>query len=895
MAPEPESSPDPPRTVNQSVLPETRREWAALVMGVLVLFHAVALIWGIAASLLGSLTEELELDSWISWIGGLLALHLLVWGGLMVWGRMEQLRRLSSTLIDVVASAPFDNTRQAGAIRSWLQEKAVPEISRAARAFGGSLLTSIVAAFVIALITNLALLGTLMVTNLQSERLGEQNELITLEGRITSLNQQFQQEQAEAELLYNQISAILLDPEAPIHQQIFALRNLPRAMAYPVHRVDGEKLEEYRKASPDAQDGIDLKRASYPNLIPLRDLFRGYLAFDRVGTALQGLEAPHDALSGSALTEEQRRALEPLGELSAEILRTLARLGPPGSIRVDEEDYAWEDQPSRSLPEGKERIAVWHYLNPPPGPEDEEAETRSDPGRVPWPLQPLELDRVRAEPDPERRNFPPEVFVNLTFLARWETRGLQLPFLPTEGIRIVLENDADLRRAQLPGANLFRAELPGADLFRAQLPGADLIGAELARADLTRAQLPGAYLLDAELPGANLFRVQLPGANLYGAELPGVDLGGADLAGANLYGAELAGADLGRAELPGANLAHAELPGANLTRADLATADLSLAELPGADLTEVELFGAELVGAQLFGEAAKVVRKVLPSRFGEGLAVYHVTELKTASNETRPSQKLKLPGVLLEGVVLNGEVVRLTKPSHEPPRVLPPNAPEFDRTVYERFLESRWERVTLPVSHMESAKAYFGEDAVTVVNLSTSTGDLVRVPSSLTPSRLRKMYELSEFGFSLRRLFDLIRQSGPGWVFEADRQVRFVDDNGHYPAFLDEATREAFLQALGPKPKPGDDGFSPELEQAWCRVRCDLDRVVTEKTHPELFASRKEWSLEKAWEIAKSGETDPFKPLYRPGPPTGLQREPVTDCDCKNADETEATPASPHR
>lgn len=70
---------------------------------------------------------------------------------------------------------------------------------------------------------------------------------------------------------------------------------------------------------------------------------------------------------------------------------------------------------------------------------------------------------------------------------------------------------------------------------------------ELANADLVRAELPGAHLADIGLEDATLI-----GADLHGADLREAILTGADLRGANLDGASLDGGILGGADRQGA-------------------------------------------------------------------------------------------------------------------------------------------------------------------------------------------------------------------------------------------------------------------------------------------------------------------------------------------------------
>jgi uncharacterized protein YjbI with pentapeptide repeats len=100
-----------------------------------------------------------------------------------------------------------------------------------------------------------------------------------------------------------------------------------------------------------------------------------------------------------------------------------------------------------------------------------------------------------------------------------------------------------------------------ADLGYADLSGADLGYADLSGADLRYANLRHANLRHANLSGANLIGANLRYANLSDANLGDANLSGANLSGANLIGADLIGADLRHANLSGANLSGADLSG----------------------------------------------------------------------------------------------------------------------------------------------------------------------------------------------------------------------------------------------------------------------------------------------------------------------------------------------
>ena len=97
-----------------------------------------------------------------------------------------------------------------------------------------------------------------------------------------------------------------------------------------------------------------------------------------------------------------------------------------------------------------------------------------------------------------------------------------------------LENNVDLR-----GANLRDADIRGADLRVADLRGADLRGANLTDAHLDQSDLSGADLTYANLTDACLFCADLTGANLTDANLTGANLIGVNLTDVNMVGVTL--------------------------------------------------------------------------------------------------------------------------------------------------------------------------------------------------------------------------------------------------------------------------------------------------------------------------------------------------------------------
>jgi hypothetical protein len=102
------------------------------------------------------------------------------------------------------------------------------------------------------------------------------------------------------------------------------------------------------------------------------------------------------------------------------------------------------------------------------------------------------------------------------------------------------------------GKVLFRSE--SAETLKDALEQAVQQEINLRWADLDGARLDGARLDGARLDGASLVRASLDGARLDGARLDGARLDGASLDGARLVRASLDGASLDGARLDGANL-----------------------------------------------------------------------------------------------------------------------------------------------------------------------------------------------------------------------------------------------------------------------------------------------------------------------------------------------------
>lgn len=116
--------------------------------------------------------------------------------------------------------------------------------------------------------------------------------------------------------------------------------------------------------------------------------------------------------------------------------------------------------------------------------------------------------------------------------------------------------------------------------------------------NLANLELPGLDMAFANLDEADLRRAVLPGSKAYETRLENANLEGADLTRTHWARVHASGAKMRLATLRRAGLRSAELNGANFFRADLHRADLRYAELFGARFEKASLAGANFIGAQ---------------------------------------------------------------------------------------------------------------------------------------------------------------------------------------------------------------------------------------------------------------------------------------------------------
>ena len=270
----------------------------------------------------------------------------------------------------------------------------------------------------------------------QLGRFTEQNRLLETQNAVITANQRFQTEREAAQRRYDEIVEVLSNLDASIGTQVCAVQSIPEAMLMQVHVVTDEM----------STTGALTFNATYPNLVPLRRRFQAFIREDRVGRALAMANVP--PIEGG-MTEDQAKALKPLGQVSDAIARTLHRLGPPHGEDPNHSLWRWDAQSASRVP------ACRDLLSP---------ETKS-----------LDLRHVS---DLDGAQLP--FLLHVSFSIRSSTRGI-----------IKFADRVNMQSTSLQRAFLFHASLRGARLELARLQGADLLGVSLQGADLYAASLQG--------------------------------------------------------------------------------------------------------------------------------------------------------------------------------------------------------------------------------------------------------------------------------------------------------------------------------------------------------------------------------------------------------------------
>ena len=504
--------------------------------------------------------------------------------------------------LKAVYDALRENPERAASADYWFRE-APANLLPALQALGAKLGFASALTALTAIVANLILLATLVVSQLQADRLREQNTLLSTSNDVALLQARTSFELDVAQRKYDEINRILSESKS-IDEQIYAVDQIPEAMVMPVRRVAVDEMGRPRQQD----DGTLILETIHPNLASLRSRLISFIREDRVGQRLRdsGMNENHeDAPTDLSAAMD---ALRPLGPLSTSILRCLHRLGR-GGAEPGTRPCVWSEAVAQSI-------------------------SMSDVSAI------ANLRPLLIAPPPDRSSMPHRfVVLDLRHIVD-ELRQSQLPYalFDQPHLTLRLAPEADVSNAKLMGAKFLDAHLDRVTLLDAQLWEANLNGAKLRRANLVRAQLQNAYLFNAKLELADMDHARLRGAWLENAELQGAKLRYAHLQGAKLRGAELQRADFSNASLQGATLDDAQFQQARFDSALLQGASLDDAELQSASLFGTRLQGARLIGAQLQGAllhfASLASADLRKSNFESGQIHFRTSSLCISTLET---------------------------------------------------------------------------------------------------------------------------------------------------------------------------------------------------------------------------------------------------------------------
>jgi uncharacterized protein YjbI with pentapeptide repeats len=178
------------------------------------------------------------------------------------------------------------------------------------------------------LVNGAVVIGGSMLAYITLEKLTEQNQVAVVATLTTIIDQQFQEESAEAEQAYLEIRDILLrststNPSSH-DEQVYALRNVAAAML--------KKVTKAKEVTNKGSKSFSVVReASYPNIPKLKSLLRYFIVIDRIAHAIRIANltgSNKDAFDPKKLTKEQQSVVANLMPVTNQLMITLHELGP---------------------------------------------------------------------------------------------------------------------------------------------------------------------------------------------------------------------------------------------------------------------------------------------------------------------------------------------------------------------------------------------------------------------------------------------------------------------------------------------------------------------------------------------------------------------------------------
>ena len=393
----------------------------------------------------------------------------------------------------------------------------------------------------------------------QVQKFSEQNKL-------SKIQQKFEMTSTTADRQFDEIRIILLDPDATIGQQIYALKELPTAMS----------AEVITAWDPDSVSESTSEAYHYPNIDRLRNVLRQYMKTDRTTRVLA---PPEPTSSNQQFTSEELRSIKVLRPVTAQLMETIHLMG----IQVTREDK----------PDWRE--SLWRVSG-------------------------------ATKPARTRLKFSPQVETDgeydLTHIHPYDWENCQLPYLTLDRKRfdriIFVSNSvfrsanlvaAKLQLSQLKNADFSSANLQAANLSGARFDGANLDSSNITSANLWATQLPDASLRYVKAKGTNLERTNFEGANLSEANLSGSKISYANLKDCNLYGtvfrgSEIIWSDFAQAKAQRSNFSSARLSAVNFSAADLQNSafhgtKVNQSQFSQANLSKSEFACASIVNSTL--------------------------------------------------------------------------------------------------------------------------------------------------------------------------------------------------------------------------------------------------------------------------------------------------------
>lgn len=381
-------------------------------------------------------------------------------------------------------------------------------------------------AAVFGVLTNAVLVATLVVQQVQTRRVQEQNLLLNAASNVEAVAGRNLVDTGGANRTFDLIAGVLHDPRSRGANLVLALRQIPEAMLMTTTVME---MPANGQVVSEAGETPRLVRV-YPNLKPLRTELEVFLRRDRLSAFRREMAA-----AGADAEQYERAFKTEIADVSNQLMDTLWRLGPVAAEGND----------------GRPVIGLWAAAVGDSDVAELELSLRAGTYLVPF------LGGVDPGPDEFGHIRDDLQYAQLPGLElrRHSLAGFNLEFANLSRASF---SECDFDRVNFRGANLQGIDTFETRFSRANFWQSDLRGAEFAACDMSFSSFH-----DTSIIGANFRYSRLQGADFNESDLTGAIFNNADLRATAWYGSLIAGSTFRESKVGGVSFRNAKVVDGN--------------------------------------------------------------------------------------------------------------------------------------------------------------------------------------------------------------------------------------------------------------------------------------------------------------------------------------------